>query len=434
MNDPKLTKDTLAILKDKLQSWPGEMALTSEDVAMLIGCVENVGRLSEVCRLAVESQGWDGNDPDDDRWRKLYAKARKALIESSSQASGKGEATESLEDRKRQVIEEAKELGLELIVDGFVNFPAPSQASGQGEVLRAIGEQSLVGTVDLPAPSPAPSQASGQTENNAGSVKGVATPNPPSQGSGSDSLAGENPHPGSPSPAPPSEEAGVKGSLAKYFVIPKCWPELSSEQKQQFLKDSEERAENARLGPSSAPPDIKPEGNNGPLLIPKVITAPSAGEVERATSDVDYFLRTTVDNGYSLDDARIGFDVIRSALKPAPPTVQNPQHLSTSIEAEEAIDRCFGIVERLDTAGFDNWARELDVALAVIEAALKAKRDNERPSSHTSVSREKKNRLIKGMAEVIVAGVWDGNTEPWVENKLDVFAEDLGITVEEPKP
>lgn len=33
--------EELAILKDKLQAWPGEMALTFEDVVNLIRCVEN---------------------------------------------------------------------------------------------------------------------------------------------------------------------------------------------------------------------------------------------------------------------------------------------------------------------------------------------------------------------------------------------------------
>lgn len=36
-------------------------------------------KLREVVRLAVESQGWSGNDPDDERWRNFYTKARTAL-------------------------------------------------------------------------------------------------------------------------------------------------------------------------------------------------------------------------------------------------------------------------------------------------------------------------------------------------------------------
>ena len=35
--------------------------------------------LLAVARLVVESQGWDGNDPDNDRWKELYAKARAAV-------------------------------------------------------------------------------------------------------------------------------------------------------------------------------------------------------------------------------------------------------------------------------------------------------------------------------------------------------------------
>ena len=37
--------DELAILKDKLRSWPGEMALTHEDLVNLIYCVGNCERL-----------------------------------------------------------------------------------------------------------------------------------------------------------------------------------------------------------------------------------------------------------------------------------------------------------------------------------------------------------------------------------------------------
>jgi hypothetical protein len=31
--------------------------------------------------MVVASQGWDGNDPDNDAWTMLYRKAREALIE-----------------------------------------------------------------------------------------------------------------------------------------------------------------------------------------------------------------------------------------------------------------------------------------------------------------------------------------------------------------
>ena len=35
--------------------------------------------LLEVAKLAVESQGWDGNDPDEERWVDFYAKARASV-------------------------------------------------------------------------------------------------------------------------------------------------------------------------------------------------------------------------------------------------------------------------------------------------------------------------------------------------------------------
>jgi hypothetical protein len=38
-------------------------------------------KLHEVAKVASESQGWDGNDPDEDRWKELYAKLRKAIAD-----------------------------------------------------------------------------------------------------------------------------------------------------------------------------------------------------------------------------------------------------------------------------------------------------------------------------------------------------------------
>lgn len=35
--------------------------------------------LLNVAELALESQGWDGNNPDDDRWTNFYAQARSAI-------------------------------------------------------------------------------------------------------------------------------------------------------------------------------------------------------------------------------------------------------------------------------------------------------------------------------------------------------------------
>ena len=43
----KLTNDELAFLRDKLQSWPGEMCLTSSDVADLIAIVDEAIALGE---------------------------------------------------------------------------------------------------------------------------------------------------------------------------------------------------------------------------------------------------------------------------------------------------------------------------------------------------------------------------------------------------
>ena len=39
----------------------------------------DLAKLREVVVLAVESQGWDGNDPNENRWKEFYSKARKSL-------------------------------------------------------------------------------------------------------------------------------------------------------------------------------------------------------------------------------------------------------------------------------------------------------------------------------------------------------------------
>ena len=38
-------------------------------------------KLCGAAKLARESQGWDGNDPDEIRWPELYAKLRKAIAD-----------------------------------------------------------------------------------------------------------------------------------------------------------------------------------------------------------------------------------------------------------------------------------------------------------------------------------------------------------------
>ncbi len=41
----------------------------------------DLAKLREVVILTIESQGWDGNDPNDNRWREFYSKAKKVLDE-----------------------------------------------------------------------------------------------------------------------------------------------------------------------------------------------------------------------------------------------------------------------------------------------------------------------------------------------------------------
>jgi len=40
---------------------------------------EAADALLSAAKKAKESQGWDGNNPDDDRWRNLYSELRKAI-------------------------------------------------------------------------------------------------------------------------------------------------------------------------------------------------------------------------------------------------------------------------------------------------------------------------------------------------------------------
>jgi len=81
------------------------------------------------------------------------------------------------------------------------------------------------------------------------------------------------------------------------------WDELSREQQAQFLKDCEEGARNARLGPCDRPdagigqyagfsaPDIKPGVNIGPLSGPDAI---SAKEAEEGRNNMDAKLLTEI--------------------------------------------------------------------------------------------------------------------------------------------
>ena len=81
------------------------------------------------------------------------------------------------------------------------------------------------------------------------------------------------------------------------------WDELSREQQAQFLKDCEEGARNARLGPCDRPdagigqyagfsaPDIKPAVNIGPLSGPDAI---SAKEAEEGRNNMDAKLLTEI--------------------------------------------------------------------------------------------------------------------------------------------
>ena len=48
--------------------------------------MENKSLLA-IVRLAVESQSWDGNDPNDDRWKDFYSRARKAISRAESEQS-----------------------------------------------------------------------------------------------------------------------------------------------------------------------------------------------------------------------------------------------------------------------------------------------------------------------------------------------------------
>lgn len=55
--------------------------IVNVDVDVFIEKLQAGDRLCEVAKEAKESQGWDGNNPDDDRWKSLYAKLRKTIAE-----------------------------------------------------------------------------------------------------------------------------------------------------------------------------------------------------------------------------------------------------------------------------------------------------------------------------------------------------------------
>ena len=47
----------------------------------IIARLRAADKLCEAVKEASESQGWDGNNPDEDRWKELYAKLRKAIAD-----------------------------------------------------------------------------------------------------------------------------------------------------------------------------------------------------------------------------------------------------------------------------------------------------------------------------------------------------------------
>ena len=66
-----MKKDQIAYLKDKLQSWPGEMALTSEDIADLLALLESHPPLPPRIRTEADSHReymryMSGKEKDDD--------------------------------------------------------------------------------------------------------------------------------------------------------------------------------------------------------------------------------------------------------------------------------------------------------------------------------------------------------------------------------
>jgi len=142
------------------------------------------------------------------------------------------------------------------------------------------------------------------------------------------------------------------------------WPPLIESSGEKGLQDWKPGMEGiggwTRESAPSPSPDIKPGVNIGPLSGPGAI---STKEVEEAISDVDYFLRSTSDDGYQLDDARIGFAVIKAALsKPVP----------TSAEREELLEHFNEWSPVKDSAG-RGGCYECDKIRALILAPLRPK-------------------------------------------------------------
>jgi len=100
------------------------------------------------------------------------------------------------------------------------------------------------------------------------------------------------------------------------------WDELSREQQAQFLKDCEEGARNARLGPCDRPdagigqyagfsaPDIKPGVNIGPLSGPDAISAKEAEEA------MDFIGRAEGADAEEHALLQAALAVIKAALRP----------------------------------------------------------------------------------------------------------------------
>ena len=50
-------------------------------MSIIVSKLKVADKLCDAAKLARESQGWDGNDPDEIRWPELYAKLRKAIAD-----------------------------------------------------------------------------------------------------------------------------------------------------------------------------------------------------------------------------------------------------------------------------------------------------------------------------------------------------------------
>jgi hypothetical protein len=77
---------TIAGLDDGINNVERQ-AEAAANAARIVACVngceginpEAVKEMLEACRLAVNSQGWDGNNPNEDRWTDLYNKLSAVL-------------------------------------------------------------------------------------------------------------------------------------------------------------------------------------------------------------------------------------------------------------------------------------------------------------------------------------------------------------------